>query len=214
MKTRLPAALAALLLSACGIDFVAVEDVDADPIASVVLRSEHGETVEASLGVLLSRRGAPPVVLLGGSALQAEEDGEFWEYRATPVVDTLQPRFELEIQVEQGLSVQMPFVTRMGPAVWRPNGDLELPVAYGGDASDPQLRWSVELVDSDGRTSLRINSNRTPLPRPIVLPAALIPPGATAAYVTVGLDRQPAESIYRVAVSIRGEVIMPIPGGG
>jgi hypothetical protein len=212
MKTRPPLALAALLLSGCGIDFVAVEDPD--PRGQVILQSEHAELVDASLAVRLSLQGAPPLVLLDGTGLEAEEDGDFWLYRATPVVDTLQPRLELEIQTEPGLAITLPFVTRKGPAVWRPNGDLELPVAYGGDASDPQLSWGVLLVDPDAGQRLRIDSNGTPLPRPIVLPGALIPTGTTTAEITVRLQQQLPEGIFPVVVAIKGTVKVLIPDGG
>lgn len=211
MRMRLPLVLVLMVLPGCGIDFVAVEDVDVDPRGQVMLRSEHGEVVEASLAVRLSGHGAPPLVLLDGMGLPREEDGDFWLYRATPAVDTLQPRLDLEIQAESDLAVTLPLVTRKGPAIWRQNGDLELPVAYGGDASDPYLSWRVVLVDSDGGRIMAIDSNGTPLPRPLVLPGAFIPTGAVAGEITVSLDHLPPETMYPLAVSIRGTVSVPIP---
>lgn len=212
MRTRLLLALAALWLPACHIDFIAVDDDE--PSGSIELRSEHGEVVEAWLDVRLSRRGPPPLVLMDGVELEAEEEGNFWLYEGTPVLDTLQPRLEVEIQAEQGVALTIPLLMRRGPAIWRPNGDLEIPLAYGGDGDEPPLNWRVLLVDSDTRQSLVVDSHGTPLPRPIVLPGGLIPTGSTTAEVTVGRAFQLTELGYRVGVSIRGIVSVPIPDGG
>lgn len=212
MRARLLVALTALILPACGIDFIAVED--GGPSGLIVLRSEHGEVVEASLDVRFSRRESPPLVLMDGVELEAEEDGDFWLYEGTPVVDTLQPRLELEIQAEQGVVLTIPLVMRSGPAIWRPNGDLEIPLAYGGDGDGPEENWRVLLLDSDARQSLALDSRGAPLPRPIVLPAGLIPTGATTAEITVGLNLQLTEFGYPVAVSIRSTVNVPIPDAG
>lgn len=212
MRNALLVACAALLLPACAIDFVAVEDDE--PRGLVTLESEHAELAVASLVLHLSALGAPSVVLLDGTELEAEEDDALWLYRATPVVDTLQPRFELEIQAGDGLALTLPFVTRKGPARWRPNGDLELPVAYGGDSSDPKLTWEVTLVDPDAEQSLTIRSRGTPLPRPIILPAVLIPTGSTIAVVTARLGRGLPEAAFPMVVQITSTARVLIPEGG
>lgn len=212
MRARLLLALAALVLPACGIDFIAVEENE--PRGSILLRSEHGEVVEASLDVRLSRRGPPPLVLMDGVELEADEDGDFWLYEAAPVVDTLQPRIELEIQAEQGVALTIPLLMRSGPAIWRPNGDLEIPLAYGGEGDEPQLQWRVELLNSDARRSLWLDSNGTPLPRRIVLPGDLIRTGAITAVITVRLGLQLTELGYPFGVSMQGTVSVPIPEGG
>lgn len=212
MRNALFVACAALLLPACDIDFVAVEDDE--PRGLVTLESEHAELAVASLVLHLSALGPPPVVLLDGTALEAEKDDALWLYRATPVVDTLQPRLELEIQAGDGLALTLPFVTRKGPARWRPNGDLELPVTYGGDTSDPQLTWEVTLVDPDAGQSLTIRSRGAPLPRPIVLPTALVPTGSTIAELMVRLHEGLPEATFPMAVQITSTARVLIPEGG
>lgn len=212
MRAILSIVSAVLLLTACGIDFVAVEDDE--PRGLVTLESEHAELAVASLVLHLSAVGAPPVVLLDGTELEADKDDARWLYRATPVVDTLQPRLELAIQAEDALAMTLPFVTRKGPAVRRPNGDLELPVAYGGDSSDPKLTWEVTLVDPDAGQSLRIRSRGTSLPRPIILPAALIPTGSTIAVVTVALRQTVPQAAFPMVVQITSTARVLIPEGG
>jgi hypothetical protein len=212
MRTTVLVVSAVLLLTACGIDFVAVEDDE--PRGLVTLESEHAELAVASLVLHLSAVGAPPVVLLDGTELEADKDDARWLYRATPVVDTLHPRIELEIQAEDALAMTLPFVTRKGAAVWRPNGDLELPVAYGGDSSDPKLTWEVTLVDPDAEQSLTIRSRGTPLPRPIILPAVLIPTGSTVAVVTARLGRGLPEAAFPMVVQITSTARVLIPEDG
>ena len=170
---------------------------------------------EVSLRVLLTRRGAlPPAVLLDGTPVEAGEDGDYWRYLATPAVDTLRPRFEVELETQQGLRLTLPFVTRNGTAVWRPGGDLELPVRYLGPETDPHLGWRVRLTNDDGMMALTIDSNGVPLRSPIVVPAALVPPGTTIAEITASLDQQTDEASFPVAVSVRSTVRLRIPEGG
>ena len=210
MSARLSLVLAALLLPGCDIDFVAVDAVGP---AYVVLRSEHGDLAEATVDVVLPADGARPVVLLGGIELPGAEDDGHWRYRAMAAVDTLDPILELEIQSPASLVVPLAFVTRNGVAVWQENGDLELPVRYGGDPDDPWVAWQVFLVDSIGNRMVRIESRAAALPTPIVLDGALVPAGAVAAEVTAFRQTERGEAGYPVAVAVHATTRVPIQDG-
>jgi hypothetical protein len=203
---------ASILLAACDVDFVAVER--GIPGGHVTLRGDHGTAFEASLDMRLPDEGTPPFVVLEGLPLQGEPEDGGWRYRGTVPVDSLQPQLELGIQGREHLALLLPLATRSGPGVWLQDGDLALPVVYGGDAGAPELSWRVELVDSTGRQLVRIEANGAPLPSPLVLPLDLVAEGTVAAEVTASLQRSITEDEYRLSVVIRSNVRIPIPGGG
>lgn len=207
MKLRLTLLLAVVLLPACDIDFLAVEVAED---GYIVLRSEQDSAVEASLEVALPGSVAP-AVSLDGKELTGQHEGGRWHYRTTPAVDTLQPRLDLEIG-GRDLLVPLPFATRNGSAIRRQTGDLELPIAYGGDSSDPHLAWRVVLVDSTGRSLIWIDSRAAPLPGPIVVASELVPAGAVAAEIVITRSAQHAEAAYPLNVLISSTLRVAVPG--
>jgi hypothetical protein len=192
MILRLWSIPAIVALSACNIEFVGVAE---DQRSYAMLRIDQGTDLEASLEVSLPETQEPPLVYVGETQLQAETQGGRWWYRAEPVVDTLEPRVELEIRGD-GVVAPLPFVTRNGAATLRHNGDLEIPVVYGGEVSDPHLTWRVELVDSVGRRLVSIDSRSTPLSSPIVLSNELVPATAVAVQVTTRRNEQLSQASY------------------
>lgn len=123
-------------------------------------------------------------------------------------VDTLVPRVELEIRTDEVLVVPLAFLARNGAGTRRGNGDLEIPVVYGGAPGDSASWWSAQLVDSTGRTLIMLGSLGTRLPYPLVIDSALVPPTAVAALVAASRSeeiegaslelRTQAQSIVRV----------------
>lgn len=209
MRPRLWLVLGVVLSPGCDVDFVAVEEAKQ---ASLMLRTEHTAVAEATLEVVLPGEGEPPLVLLGSIELRGEEEHGGWRYRATTAVDTLQPRVDLAISAPDELKLSLPFLTRNGAATWRQNGDLELPVVYGGDAQDPQLTWDlvVMLVDSLGNQLVRIDSRAGSLPTPIVLSGTLVPEGTVAAEITARSHARFSEAMYPMAVAIYSTTRIPI----
>lgn len=208
MRPLLWLVLLLVLFLGCDVDFVAVDEAKQ---ASLMLRTEHAAVAEATLEVVLPGEGEPPLVLLGSIELRGEEEHGGWRYRATPAVDTLQPRLEFAIAAPDELRLSLPFLTRSGAAIWRQNGDLELPLVYGGDAQDPQLSWHLELVDSLGNPLVRIDSRAAGLPNPFVLSGTLVPEVTVAAEITARSHKRFSDAMYPLSVAIYSTTRIPIP---
>ena len=85
-------------------------------------------------------------------------------------------------------------------------------MVFGGEAGDP-LKWRVVLVDSGGQPLFMLNSRSTPLPSPIVLSNALVPPTAVAAEITASYQEQLPEPPYSFGVATESAVRVPIDPG-
>ena len=210
MRLRLLILIAIVALCGCDIDFVAVQE---HQHAYASLRIDHGTGLEASLEVSLPETEQPPLVYMGETQLQAETQGGRWWYRIEPVVDTLKPRVELEIWLEDAVVAPLPFVTRNGAAIRRQDGDLEIPVVYGGDTNDPNLAWRIVLIDSGGQQLVSLDSRSSPWPSPMILSNALIPPGAVAVQVTARRDEQLSQTSYPFYIATESIVWVPIEAG-
>lgn len=208
MRVRLLIILAIVALSGCDIDFIAVQE---NKHGNARLRVHHGTGLAASLEVSLPETDEPPLVYMGETRLQAETQAGRWWYRMELVVDTLDPRVELEIRMEDAVIAPLPFVTRNGAAARRQNGDLEIPVVYGGDANDPHLTWRVVLVDSGGHQLVSVDSSSLPWPSPMILSSALVPPGAVAAEVTA--RREERLSSYPFYTATESTIWVPLEEG-
>lgn len=210
MRGRLWILLSIVALSGCEIDFVAVPE---NEHWYARLRIDHETSLEAALEVSLPEIEQPPLVYVGETQLQAEtRDGRRW-YRTEPVVDTLDPRVELEIRTDRVVVASLPFVARNGAATRRQNGDLEIPVVYGGDANDPHLTWRVVVVDSGGRQLVSLDARSTSLPSPIVLSNALVPTAAVAVQVTASRGEQLSQTSYPFYIATESAVRVPIEDG-
>ncbi len=210
MRLRPLMILAIVAFAGCDIDFVAVQE---DQFGYARLRIEQGTGLEASLEVSLPETGRPPLVYVGETQLQAETQGGRWWYRIEPVVDTLKPRVDLEIWIEDAVIAPLAFVTRNGAATRRQNGDLEVPVVYGGDANDPYLTWRVVLVDSGGQQLISVDSRSTPWPSPMILSSAIVPPGTVAVQVSARRDEQLSQTSYPFYIATESAVWVPIEEG-
>lgn len=187
MRRRLWLVLAFTVVSGCDIDFVAVPDVPPSQggWVMVMIQSKHEKEAEASLEISVPVADQPPLVLLGDDLLQGEEERGRWWYRTTALFDTLQPGLDLEIQGHQAGVVPLPLLARNGPAIRRPNGDLEIPLVYGRDAADPGSGvWRLALVDSSGHQLMNVSSRSLPLPTPLVVSSGIVPAAAAAAEIT------------------------------
>lgn len=208
MRLRLLIVLVIVTLSGCDIDFVAVQE---NQHGYARLRVDQATELQASLEVSLPETDEPPLVYVGETQLQAETQAGRWWYRMELVVDTLEPRVELEIWTEDAVIAPLPFVTRNGAAARRQNGDLEIPVVYGGDPNDPHLTWRVVLVDSGGQQLVSVDSRSLPWPSPMILSSALVPPGAVAAEITARRGEQ--LSSYPFYTATESTVWIPLEEG-
>lgn len=208
MRRLLWVPLTAALLTACDLDFIAV---DAVRQGAVMLRTHQRSTFEASVLLSLPGEDSPPAVRLGGAALPGARDGGQWQFQDHVVVDSLQTQLELVIQGSDLLVLSLPLLTRSGPAAWRPNGDLELPLSFGDGGIRADSLWEVALLDSIGLPLGGINSQSAQLPSALVLPGQLVSARAVAAEVSVRLHRQIDEGPYPLTLFVIGSVRFPLP---
>lgn len=209
MTRRLRLILAVSIpLLACDVDFLAVEETRS---GWIVVRTQQESSFETAIEILLPGEGSPPLVLLDGVDLQSERDRGHWRVQDSASVDTLWPGLELQLGARDPLLLQIPLVARNGAAVWRQDGDLELPLVAGRESSGSLSTWQVGLVDSTGVRSVAMFSRGEALPTPLVLPAALVPSGAVAAEVTVNLHRQTTYAGYPLSIGIFEQIRIPIP---
>ena len=215
MRTRFWLALPIAALAACNIDFVAVEgdSGSGDEGASAVLHVDNRNGLVAILQVVLPGTSEPPVVFVGGAALQgvARDDGR-WAIDTVVAVETLDPRLELEIRTDEVVVVPFVFFARDGPATRRENGDLEVPLVYGGDRPDSNLWWQVHLLDSNERPLLTVHSLTAELPDPLVISGALVPPTAVAALVESVRSERIAGAPYVIHAHSQSTIRVPIEG--
>lgn len=212
-------ALPIAALAACNIDFVAVEgdSGSGDEGASAVLHVDNRNGLVAILQVVLPGTSEPPVVFVGGTALQgvARDDGR-WAFDTVVAVDTLDPRLELEIRTDEVVVVVVPFafLARNGPATRRENGDLEIPLVHGDNRPDSHLNlwWQVHLLDSNERPLLTVHSLTAELPDPLVISRALVPPTAVAALVESVRSERIAGAPYVIHAHSQSTIRVPIEG--
>lgn len=219
MRTRFWLALPIAALAACNIGFVAVEgdSGSGDEGASAVLHVDNRNGLVAILQVVLPGTSEPPVVFVGGTALQgvARDDGR-WAFDTVVAVDTLDPRLELEIRTDEVVVVVVPFafLARNGPATRRENGDLEIPLVHGDNRPDSHLNlwWQVHLLDSNERPLLTVHSLTAELPDPLVISRALVPPTAVAALVESVRSERIAGAPYVIHAHSQSTIRVPIEG--
>lgn len=212
-------ALPIAALAACNIGFVAVEgdSGSGDEGASAVLHVDNRNGLVAILQVVLPGTSEPPVVFVGGTALQgvARDDGR-WAFDTVVAVDTLDPRLELEIRTDEVVVVVVPFafLARNGPATRRENGDLEIPLVHGDNRPDSHLNlwWQVHLLDSNERPLLTVHSLTAELPDPLVISRALVPPTAVAALVESVRSERIAGAPYVIHAHSQSTIRVPIEG--
>lgn len=204
---RLPLLLLAAM-AGCDIDFVAVEESE---YGTVTLASSQVSALEADIEFWLPRQGPAPPVLVDGTTLAAERDGDHWRFASPVAVDTLQPTLGFTIGGPDGLSLTLPLLVRNGAAQWRSDGSLLLPIVYSGDPAEPSLSWHLRLIDAEGRGPVSVLSHGTPLPSPLVLSADLAAPGAVAAEIAATFHREIVDGSFPLTVGISSSVRVPIP---
>lgn len=214
MRTTLWLAFAIVALAACNVDFVAVERDQRDEEGFALLQVAQMAGLVASLHVALPETPQPPVVLVGGSPLQgvALDDGR-WAFQTEVAVDSLLPRLELEIRTDEVVVVPLAFVARNGSATRRENGDLEIPVVYGGDPSEADFTWQMLLLDSDGKQLTTVHSTSGGWLNPLVISSALVPPTAVAAQVAAIRKEEINGAPYVLKTETLSIVRVPIEPG-
>jgi hypothetical protein len=200
-------ALALGLLTGCDVEFIAIER---GGVGLVVLESRQRDSLEVLIDFVLPADGAPPRVAHEGRPLRPEQQGGRWHYNASLTVDSLHPRVELTIEGDDRRVIVLPLLMRNGPAVWRDDGDLELPLVFGGQMDRWNVLWGVSLIDSMGAPLLSIESPGAALPHPLLIPGDLIPAGAVAAQLRASLNGELEDAVYPLRVGIYPTVHIPV----
>lgn len=108
------------------------------------------------------------------------------------------------------LAMDVPLVARSGPARQSEEGALTLPTVHEDLPSARRVSWMVELVDSEGHSLVRIQSD-APLPDPLVISGSLVPAEAVRADLRHLVSAEIEDGAYPVAIAVTSTTSWVVP---
>lgn len=174
-------ALITLAVTACDIEFVAIDDA---PSVLTTVHSKQVDALEAEVSVEASRLPEPPLVLVHGEEVEpVQEEPGHWSYAAQVRVDSLDPIVRVRIDLPDPVLTEIPILARAGPPVRVPDGDLLLPLEIGVLPAGVVPDWTLFLADSTGADLVTIRSVDPPAAETLHVDGSLIPTAVIEARV-------------------------------